>query len=151
VKRGAILAAVAVLGAVLVVGVVLMRGNDGGAGDQERPGGPATKAGPPVDGSNRPPMLEEPIKTSTDTKFEYDTAGRLSDTLTTITLASGCVDPDGDTVAFAWSATVGTLTPDGATATWSQPVSGGKPENGDVTITCSDPGGLQDSHTIKFR
>jgi hypothetical protein len=99
--------------------------------------------------ANGPPRFPNPMQIQTTTNYQYDDLGRLMGATTTITV-SAAADPDGDPVTYSWSATNGSITGNGTSATWNRVISYGRVASGSVTVTATDGQGGSDTFTINF-
>lgn len=98
---------------------------------------------PPAPPANAAPAFPDPFSISTDTSYEYDDEGNLTGVVTTITIPAA-TDPDGDPLTYTWSASNGSISGAGLTATWTRAVDYGEPQSGTVTVTASDGRGGSD-------
>lgn len=104
---------------------------------------PATPAFTPIPTSvnppgNRAPQFPSPLQTSKSTELQYDSNGRLTGAVTTITVLSPATDADGDAITYAWSSSNGTITGNGLIGTWTRVLANGKVQAGTATLTASD-------------
>ncbi len=100
-----------------------------------------TQVAPPPPGVSRPLFFGQ---ISTNTQCEHDVAGQLIGAVTTITVAP---DPywEGAPLTYTWSASNGSITGSGVTATWTRLIESGQVADGEVTVTVSDGmGGSED-------
>jgi hypothetical protein len=98
------------------------------------------KLQPPVQPpGNRAPIWPSPFQSQASTQFQYDpTTGFLIGATTTITALSPAVDPDGDPLTYTWTASNGSITANGLSATWTRVIELGRPKPGSATVTASD-------------
>jgi Big-like domain-containing protein len=99
------------------------------------------KAQPPLvqPPANRAPFWPSPVQFSGSTQFQYDpTTGYLIGATTTINVLTPAIDPDGDPLTYTWTASNGSITANGLSATWTRVIELGRPKPGSVTVTASD-------------
>jgi hypothetical protein len=101
--------------------------------------------------SNREPAFPDPLQSTSTTNYEYDSSGRLSGAVTTITITSPATDPDGDPLTYSWEVTSGSVTSNGLSATWRRAIGFGQEEDGDAVVTVRDGRGGSDTFTFRFR
>jgi len=99
---------------------------------------------------NRPPAFPEPTSTSVTTRAQSDPNSGVSVATTTMTVSSPATDPDGDPLTYSWTASNGSIAPNGLTAVWNRPVAAGEPVPGQAVITASDGRGGTDTFTFVF-
>jgi hypothetical protein len=88
---------------------------------------------------NRAPLWPNPLQLSGSTQFQYDpTTGFLIGATTTINVLSPATDPDGDPLTYTWTASNGSITANGLSATWTRVIELGQPKSGTATVTASD-------------
>jgi len=97
-------------------------------------------------GQNRPPKIA-PVISKMDA-FDYDAAGRVVGVTTTIEIKAS--DPDGDSLTYTWTATVGSITGDGPKCVWKRPIVMGQPGPGVVTVVVTDGKGGRISREFVF-
>jgi hypothetical protein len=103
-------------------------------------------SGPTGPTANRPPAFPSPMNETVTERFQYDpSTGYLTAVITTITVLTPATDPDGDALTYSWTATNGSITGNGLTATWTHPIVMGSPASGTATITVTDGKGGSDS------
>jgi len=98
-------------------------------------------------GQNRSPKIA-PAVSKMDT-FDYDNAGRVVGVTTTIEIKAS--DPDGDSLTYTWTSTVGSLTGNGPKCVWKRPIVMGRPFHGVVTVVATDGKGGKTSREIIFQ
>jgi hypothetical protein len=98
------------------------------------------KPPPPVQPpANRAPFWPSPFQSQASTQLQYDPAtGFLIGATTTINVLTPAVDPDGDPLTYTWSASHGSITANGLSATWTRVIEFGQPKTGTATVTASD-------------
>ncbi len=111
------------------------------------PGGPTST---PTPGENQPPAFPSTFQWSGGTQFQYDDLGRLIGAVTTITIDTPASDPDGDPLTYTWSATNGSISGSGLTATWTRVITFGRVAPGTATVTVSDGRGGSDTFAWHF-
>ena len=84
---------------------------------------------------------------SFDTTFQYNDAGLRTGAVTKITV-SAAHDPDGDRLTYTWTASNGSITSSGRTATWKRVMLGGWPRAGTLRVKVRDGRGGSDTFTI---
>lgn len=104
----------------------------------------------PASTPNHPPAFPLPMVIRQGTDFRYDGNGLLIGATTTIELVTPPVDPDGDPLSYTWSATNGSITGNGLTATWQRVLSRGWIQGGTVTVVVSDGRGGTATYQIVF-
>ena len=77
---------------------------------------------------------------SFESQCQFDDAGQLTSVVTTITVSPPTFWEDwpGPPLTYTWSASSGSITGSGFTATWSRPIENGFPVEGEATLTISD-------------
>jgi hypothetical protein len=60
-------------------------------------------------------------------------------------------DPDGDSLTYSWSASNGSISGAGVTATWTRALDFGEPQPGTVTVTADDGRGGSDVLEIEVQ
>jgi hypothetical protein len=101
--------------------------------------------------ANRAPQFPATVQSSSTTSLLYDPiSGFLTGALTTINVLTPATDPDGDPITYTWSATNGSITGTGLSASWQRLISLGLPTDGDATIAASDGRGGSDTFTFRF-
>jgi hypothetical protein len=89
--------------------------------------------------ANRAPFWPSPLQFQGSTQFQYDpTTGYLIGATTTINVLTPAVDPDGDPLTYTWTASNGSITANGLSATWTRVIELGQPKPGSATVTASD-------------
>jgi hypothetical protein len=89
--------------------------------------------------ANRAPFWPSPVQSQGSTQFQYDpTTGYLIGATTTINVLTPAVDPDGDPLTYTWTASNGSITANGLSATWTRVIELGQPKPGTATVTASD-------------
>jgi hypothetical protein len=89
--------------------------------------------------ANRAPFWPSPVQSQGSTQFQYDpTTGYLIGATTTINVLTPAVDPDGDPLTYTWTASNGSITGNGLSATWTRVIELGQPKRGTATVTASD-------------
>jgi hypothetical protein len=99
---------------------------------------PTFTPSPTASAANSPPVWPPPHSIAAMTSYRYDEDGHLIGAVTGIQIFTPCSDPDGDPLAYAWTASNGSISGSGLTATWINEIAGAKPKDGTVTVTCSD-------------
>jgi hypothetical protein len=123
---------------------------------QQPPGQPPTpqppKAQPPVQPPvNRAPFWPSPFQSQASTQLQYDpTTGFLVGATTTINALTPAVDPDGDVLTYTWTASNGSITASGLSATWTRVIEFGRPKPGTATVTASDGKGGSAPFDFRF-
>lgn len=102
---------------------------------------------PPPPPANQPPAFAQPATLHEETYFIRDNQGHLTSSVTTFTIP-GASDPDGDPLTYTWTASEGSISGSGLTATWTRVAEGGQVQPGTVTVTVSDGRGGSDTLTI---
>ena len=105
---------------------------------------------------NRAPIFPDPFTVDMKTEFEYDNAGRVIDGVTTITILTPAIDPDGDTLTYIWEGEEfnhrelttfeSKLEYDDLSAAWDRTIVLGEPASGTITVTVNDGRGGTVSH-----
>jgi hypothetical protein len=111
---------------------------------------PAPTQPPAPPATNQAPAFPDSISISTDTSFEYDDDGYLTGAVTVITVPAAA-DPDGDSLTYNWSASNGSISGAGVTATWTRALDFGEPQPGTVTVTADDGRGGSDVLEIEVQ
>jgi hypothetical protein len=89
--------------------------------------------------ANRAPLWPSPLQFQGSSQFQYDpTTGYLIGATTTINVLTAAVDPDGDPLTYTWTASNGSITANGLSATWTRVIELGRPKSGTATVTASD-------------
>ena len=109
---------------------------------------PPPPPAPPV--GNNAPYFPQALTTQEETNFEYDDDGLLIGAVTTLTILPA-TDPDGDPVSYAWSASTGSISGGGTSATWTRDLEFGDPASGTVVVIASDGRGGTAEFTIHFQ
>jgi hypothetical protein len=79
------------------------------------------------------------LQFSGSTQFQYDpTTGYLIGATTTINVLTPAVDPNADPLTYTWTASNGSITANGLSATWTRVIELGQPKSGTATVTASD-------------
>ncbi len=114
---------------------------------------------------NHPPAFPEKMEIVTSTQNEYDEEGRLKGGTTTIEVKTPAIDPDGDTITYAWSGTdidhtqfptgdakkiefKSTLKGEGLKAIWTRVIIMGELASGIISLKASDGKGGEAEHRI---
>jgi hypothetical protein len=119
------------------------------AGARRRRTNACGNPGPPPDPGNRPPQFPDPMSTSVSTQSHHDpNNSSMSGATTTMTVSSPATDPDGDPVTYSWTASNGSIAPNGLSAVWTRVISAGDPVPGQAVITASDGRGGTDTFTF---
>jgi len=108
---------------------------------------PMIETAPPV--ANNPPGFPTAVQTSEETNYEYGDDGNLTGAVTTISVPAAA-DRDGDPLTYSWTATTGSITGNGLSATWVRAIEFGAPAPGTVVVTASDGRGGTATFTIEF-
>jgi hypothetical protein len=117
------------------------------ASDCEVVNGKTVGTGPtgPTVPANRPPQFPDPLNRDWKGSYQYDpNTGHLTGVISTITVLSPATDPDGNPLTYSWTATNGSITGNGLTATWSHPIANRSAVPGTATITVTDGRGGSD-------
>lgn len=100
---------------------------------------PPTQPPPVQPPANRAPLWPSPFQSQASTQFHYDpTTGFLIGATTTINALTPAVDPDGDPLTYTWTASNGSITANGLSATWTRVIEFGRPKPGSATVTATD-------------
>lgn len=111
---------------------------------------PPTPTPTPSPGGNNSPAFPNPLQTQISTQFQYNSLGQLVGAVTTITIAPA-VDPDHDPLTYSWTASNGSISGNGVTATWNRVIEFGRVKAGNVTVVVRDGRGGSDSVIIRFQ
>jgi hypothetical protein len=119
---------------------------------QTQPPTQPPKPPPPVQPpANRVPLWSNP-QSQASTQFQYDpTTGYLIGATTTINVLTPAVDPDGDPLTYTWTASNGSITANGLSATWTRVIELGQPKPGTATVTATDGKGGTARFEFRFQ
>jgi hypothetical protein len=96
------------------------------------------------------PLFSGSVALQTNTALQYDQAGRLIAATTSIALAVPAAS-DGSPTAYTWTASSGTLTGNGATASWARQIdASGQVTPSALTVTLTYGSGRTEVLTIQF-
>jgi len=109
-------------------------------------------------GVNQSPVFPSAMSVNTETEYKYDSAGRLMGGITTITILTPAIDPDGDEITYTWKGTEvdhynqttfpSDIDYDGLVATWQQSIIMGELASAIITVTASDGKGGETTYKL---
>ncbi|MFZ5517083.1 MAG: Ig-like domain-containing protein [Candidatus Zhuqueibacterota bacterium] len=104
----------------------------------------------PVQPTNNTPYFPDPFQWYSQTQFQYDNVGRMTQASTTITIPAA-IDPDGDELSYTWTASNGTILGNVLTGTWQRSIISGRVQSGTVTVVVDDKKGGTNKCTLNFQ